>query len=382
MATPIRLTGITWNHTRGLLPMVATAQRFNELHPTIEITWQKRSLQEFGDYPIERLAERFDLLVIDHPFVGYAAAHPTLLPLDEFLPPEFLADQAANSVGASHPSYTYGGHHWALAIDAATPVSSWRADLLEQAGAQVPQTWEDLLALARCGLVAMPAIPIDSLMNFYMLCLALGEEPFSTPDRVISDTNGHAALAMLRELVQACDPACLTRNPIQTYEALIRGEAAYCPFAYGYSNYARAEYAEHTLQFGGLVRYNGRALRSVLGGTGLAISLRCEHHAAALLYVQYAADPACQRGLYTWSGGQPGHRGAWEAAETNALCNGYFRATLPTLDDAYLRPRYNGYLHLQDRAGELVHACLRGAADPHRTLESINRLYRESRHDG
>lgn len=66
MTTPIRLNGITWNHTRGLLPMVATAQRFSKLHPEIEITWQKRSLQEFGDYPIERLAERFDLLVIDN----------------------------------------------------------------------------------------------------------------------------------------------------------------------------------------------------------------------------------------------------------------------------------------------------------------------------
>ena len=167
----IKLTGITWNHTRGFLPLVATAQRFSELHPDVTIEWHKRSLQEFADAPIEQLAERFDLLIIDHPFAGYAATHPTLLALDEQLPPAFLADQAANSVGASHASYALGGHQWALAIDAATPVSAYRPDLLERYATQPPATWEDLLALARRGLVALPAIPIDSLMNFYMLCI-------------------------------------------------------------------------------------------------------------------------------------------------------------------------------------------------------------------
>jgi len=63
----IILKGITWNHSRGFLPMVATAQRFAELYPNVQITWEKRSLQAFADYSIQELAERFDLLVIDHP---------------------------------------------------------------------------------------------------------------------------------------------------------------------------------------------------------------------------------------------------------------------------------------------------------------------------
>jgi multiple sugar transport system substrate-binding protein len=60
-----KLKGITWNHTRGLLPMVATAQRFSELNPDVEISWEKRSLQDFADSSIEALAKKFDLLVID-----------------------------------------------------------------------------------------------------------------------------------------------------------------------------------------------------------------------------------------------------------------------------------------------------------------------------
>src|SRR2546426_6150752 len=53
------LTGITWNHTRGYVPLVATAQRFEDLTGGVEIRWQKRSLKDFGDAPLEKLSKRF-----------------------------------------------------------------------------------------------------------------------------------------------------------------------------------------------------------------------------------------------------------------------------------------------------------------------------------
>lgn len=371
----IQLTGITWNHTRGLVPMVATAQRFAELHPGVEIVWQKRSLQAFGDQPIAQLATTFDLLVIDHPFVGYAAAHPTLLPLDALLSADFLADQAQHSVGGSYASYRYGDQLWALPIDAATPVSAWRPDLL----AAPPKTWADLLGLARRGMVVLPAVPIDSLMHFFMLCIGVGETPFTDPARVVGIETGVAALQHLRELVALCDPACLERNPIQTYEALAAGDTlVYCPFAYGYANYARPGYAAHTLRFGGLVRLNDTPLRSTLGGTGLAIARACRQPEIAVAYAQYVASGACQRGLYAQSGGQPGHRGAWTDAAVNAASGNFFVDTLPTLDAAFLRPRYDGYLHFQDQAGPLVHQYLRDGGDPRLALAELDRLYRAS----
>jgi multiple sugar transport system substrate-binding protein len=375
---PASLTGITWDHTRGYLPMVATAQRFGEQHPGVTIEWRKRSLKAFGDQPLEELAPHFDLLVIDHPFVGFAAKHSLLLPLDEFLPAQFLADQAAHSVGASFPSYEYGGHLWALPIDAATPVSAWRPDLLQLAGQTPPQTWDELLALARLGLVAVPAVKIDSLMHWYMLCIALGEEPFGNPERVAAPEVGAGALQLLRELLALCDPACLTRNPIRTYEALVAGAAAYCPFGYGYSNYARSGYAATELRFGGLVAYHGKRLRSTLGGTGLAISAACKHSAPALEYAQLVAATASQCGMYVYSGGQPGHRAAWEHHAVNALCADFFRDTLQTLDEAFLRPRYAGYDHFQDTAAELLHAYLTNGGNPQPVIEQIDAAYRAS----
>src|ERR1700748_3872940 len=116
------LRGITWGHSRGYTPLAAAAQRFTELHPGVTIVWEKRTLQQFADYPIEELTKSYDLLIIDHPWVGRAATLGCVLPLEQHLSAEYLKEQAAHSVGFSHPSYEYDGHQWALAIDAATPV--------------------------------------------------------------------------------------------------------------------------------------------------------------------------------------------------------------------------------------------------------------------
>ncbi|WP_049768834.1 hypothetical protein [Roseiflexus castenholzii] len=34
----VELTGLTWDHTRGYVPLVAAAQRVGELHPGMTIT--------------------------------------------------------------------------------------------------------------------------------------------------------------------------------------------------------------------------------------------------------------------------------------------------------------------------------------------------------
>src|SRR5258708_40224841 len=120
------LKGITWGHSRGITPLLAAAQRFSELHPGVTITWDKRSLQKFADYPIEELTGQYDLLIIDHPWVGRAASLQCVLALDRFLSPEYLKEQSENTVGSSHHSYQYDGHQWALAIDAAAPAASCR----------------------------------------------------------------------------------------------------------------------------------------------------------------------------------------------------------------------------------------------------------------
>ena len=137
----IKLKGITWAHTRGYVPMVATAQRFNELNPEIEIEWEKRSLRDFENAPVEQLAEKYDLLIIDHPWAGFASKNGVLIPLEKYLSKDFLDDQLKNSVGQSHLSYNFDGFQSALAVDAACPVCVYRPKYF--ADKNLPKDWNE-----------------------------------------------------------------------------------------------------------------------------------------------------------------------------------------------------------------------------------------------
>lgn len=376
----IILKGITWGHSRGITPLLALAQRYNELHSEVEIQWQKRTLQEFADYPVEELAKHYDLLIIDHPSVGRMAATGCLLALDEHLPEPYLKDQLTHSVGYSHLSYNYENHQWALAVDAATPAASYRKDMLETNGIPVPTTWEEVLALAQRGKVAVPAIPIDLLMNLYTFCIAHGKEPFANDTAITDCDTGLRAMATMKELYALVDKKMFSCNPIAVAELMTTTDDYwYCPFAYCYSNYSREGYARKLLHYTNVVQYNGQLLRTTIGGTGLAVSAHCRHPRAALDFAALVASPECQRTMYVQHGGQPGHKLAWLDEAANRLTNNFFKELLPVMDNGYVRPRYDGYLDFQERAGIPLWEYLQDKKSAENAWEEMNRLYRESR---
>ena len=375
----IKLKGITWAHSRGFTSIVATAQRFHELNPHVEITWEKRSLQAFADEPINELAKRYDFLIIDHPWAGFAAKTGVIVPLDEYLVDKLLEELARNSVGKSHESYAYDHHQWALAIDAATPVAAYRTDLFEQLNQAFPKNWDDLIELARQNLVAIPGIPQDTLMSFYMICSTLGEDVCSTEEYVISKNVGTQALEMLRELGQHIAKECYSMNPIAVYETMTQTDKyAYSPFAYGYSNYSRKGYARRLLKFSDMVAIKGRPLITTLGGTGLAISSACQHKKVAADFVSFAGSLEVQKGIFFDHGGQPGHRKAWTDIHTNFMTSNYFKDTLPALDRAFLRPRYHGHLFFQDNTGEPIRQYMMNGGNSQKVLDTLNDFYQKS----
>ena len=98
----ITLKGIAWDHPRGYQPLRATSETFKQLHPEVDILWDIRSLKEFGDMPIEDLIEVYDLITIDHPYMGQANANNLLLPLDKLIPRHSLEKLKEESVGPSY----------------------------------------------------------------------------------------------------------------------------------------------------------------------------------------------------------------------------------------------------------------------------------------
>jgi multiple sugar transport system substrate-binding protein len=376
----IVLHGITWGHSRGITPLLAVSQRYSELHPHIEIRWNKRSLQEFADFPIEELTSYYDLLIIDHPWVGSAAASKCVLPLNKYLSQSYMDDQLKNSVGYSHLSYNYNNAQWALAIDAAVPAASYRKDLLEKNNISLPENWKDVIDLARRGKVAVPGVPIDLLMTFYTFCLAHGKEPFLHGEEVIDKKTGVQAIETMKELYSLVDKRMFDCNPIDVAELMsATDDYWYCPFAYCYSNYSRTGFAKNLLHYADVVTFNENKLRTTIGGTGLAVSAFSKHQEAAIDFAAMIVSVECQRTFYVHHGGQPGHRSAWIDEEANRLTHDFFKNILPIIDNGYVRPRYDGYLHFQDRAGIPLQHCLMDNGNAAEVINEMNSMYRQSK---
>ena len=372
------LRGITWKHDRGLAPLLATAIHFREQHPDVAIEWEARSLQEFGESSIEALAERYDLAIVDHPFMGEVARANCFLALDEHLTPAQLSELERDSVGPSYPSYLFQGHQWALPIDAAAQVAGYRADLLRSAGFGVPQTWEEVLDLAkfRRGFVCLALFPLDALICFFSMCANLGEAPFATRDNVVGKDIGQQALERLRVLAEYSVAEALSLNPIAMWERMSSSDdVAYCPLAFGYSNYAREGYRAKLLSFAPIPSAGRGPVGATLGGTGLAISRSCKHREQALAYALWVAGKDCQRTIYVESGGQPASKTAWVDPNANRLAHGYFAATLPVLENAWLRPRFDRFECFQVAATMPVREFLEGQRSARSTLESLDQLY-------
>jgi multiple sugar transport system substrate-binding protein len=368
------LRGMTWSHPRGYDSLLAATADFLQQRPGLEVVWEARSLQDFADFPLSDLTERYDLLVFDHPFIGEVAASALLVPLDEVLPTKVLADAATQTVGRSHDSYVWDGRSWALAIDAACHVSAYRPDLM----ASAPRDWPEVLAFARDRhrdggpMLAIPAKPIDSLLAFVSILANDAGEPFGPEGGLVAPDRAVAALELLADVLAHAHPASATANPIELLE-LMGGtdEVAYLPLTFGYVNYATPGFRSHQIAFGPIPAGPRGIAGGVLGGAGLGISARSRHRAEAAELVAYVASGAVQRGSYVAGGGQPGHRSAWLDPGVNARHGDFFAATLPGIDASYLRPRWPGYLPAQTEAAALVHAWL---VEPDRTRVAAHAL--------
>jgi multiple sugar transport system substrate-binding protein len=369
----VELRGVSWDHVRGYGGLRAASEAYRIERPDMQITWETRSLQAFADQPVEDL-ERYDLIVLDHPSIGEAVARRALAPFEDVAGE---ADDRATSVGRSSESYVWNGRRWALPVDAAAQVAAYRPDLLERANVSPPETWDDVRGLARAlgeqGMtIAMPAIRVDVICAF----LGISGAPFDE-DRVVDRDAGRRALSILHDVLDVANPMSLVSNPpTMLAHMAANDDVAYCPLAFGYVTFSRGAQQGRELRFGPGPEWSG-----TLGGAGLAVSVSSSYPDEAIAFARFACSAEVQRGPYVAGGGQPGHRAAWTDPDIDAAANGFFSSTLPALDRAYLRPRFDGFLSFQDDAGDVIHGWLRSGTDPDAALDRIDELFRRARTD-
>jgi multiple sugar transport system substrate-binding protein len=372
------LTGITWDHARGYDPLVACSERYRELHG-IRVEWKKRSLTDFGDQSLAVLAGQFDLLVMDHPHVGVALESKILCPLQELLPETELKKLEEESAGPCFSSYRYQGSQWAIPVDAAMQCASFRPDILGDM--DIPASWAEVFILQqqlkkRDLQIGMALCPTDCACSFLTLAAQLGSPLKEGSDRLVSQKTGLQVLELLQKMRDHFHVGSLDWNPIQLYDYMsTRDEIAYAPLAFGYTNYARAGFRKKILGFWEVPDLK----QATLGGAGMAVSAKRPFAEEAARFAAWVGSAEIQSSIYVKEQGQPANRAAWESEEANNLTHHFFSHTMNTLKQAYVRPRYFGWLDFQIRLGKTLHAFLREDGNPLKTLNYLQDAYQASR---
>ena len=381
----ITLKGLTWDHPRGYAPLLGGAAEYEKEHPEIKIHWDRRTLREFGEAPIEPYLDRYDLLIVDHPFVGFAAAHWALVNLAPSISEAEKLHFAADSLGPSWESYWYGAGLWAFPIDAATQVASYRSDLLLKLSPAVPNTFDGVLELGKkvrkAGkYIVVPACPTDAVSLFFTLSANLGYPIPEERELFVDDSVAAEVLDRLHALIALAHPRSVEWNPIQTYDFMTSGsDAVYCPYGFGYSNYSRVGNSVR-LKFTNAPAAGQRGCAgAMLGGTGVAISKFSAHQSEAIAYAKWLVSPEHQRGTYFREGGQPASLAAWTDSSVNAIADGFFSGTLQTLQAAYLRPRFDGFVRFFEASGIQINRCLRGEVEDGALIRWLNEWYATQR---
>jgi len=378
----ITLKGITWDHARGYDPLIAASELYFK-EKGIQVEWQKRSLTNFGDQSLEELSKQFDLIIMDHPHVGVAEASQCLLPLNDLLNSSILNAVKISSAGPSYESYNYHNKQWALPIDAAMQCASYRADLMQND--ILPTSWEEVFILAKTLAakklyIGMALCPTDCLCSFLSLTAQKGS-PIQENNEALNNellvepSIGLKALTMLRSMRDAFHPKALDWNPIALYDYMAeQNDIAYSPLAFCYTNYSRTGFRKNILNYHTAPEINN----AVLGGAGIAITSSCSNVHEAANYAAWICSDDVQSNIYVNAQGQPGNKIAWENKQANALTNNFFASTMPSLTNAYVRPRYQGWPKFQTFLGETIHAHLLHDTAPALVLEKLQTAYTAS----
>ena len=373
----ITLKGMTWDHSRGFDPMLATSKKFQETHNNaVTIQWDKRPLQAFADRPIEDMTDDYDMIVIDYPHVGEVASKGLLQYLDLPKYSSHIEQLKKQSVGKSPESYYINNKQWALAIDAASQTACYRQDLIPS----YPSNWNALLDLAKNNKVLWPLKPVHAISSFYSIYNNIATELMPDQKKFIVKNFGVETLTMMKAVSKELITDCLTMDPIQTAELMTEtNDFFYCPYIYGFSNYSRKNYRKYILKYIDVINLSGKGPAGThLGGTGIAVSNVSKNKDLAIEYAFWIASAECQKSLFYESGGQPGNSVAWEDDKINKETNNFFRGTRKTLDLAWVRPRHNGYMKFQDESGNLINEYLQSEIKAESICEKLIDMYNES----
>ncbi|TRM80685.1 hypothetical protein DJ524_06755 [Sulfolobus sp. D5] len=372
----ITLKGLTWNHIRGYSGLIASSKYYTEnVNNQIKIEWNTISLEEFEGPFFEKYVNNYDLLVIDHPTIGYSVSINAFTPIDLIVNERDLQEIYRNSIKRSLVSYIYDNHIWALLIDVSSIFSAYREDIVKK----VPKTWDEVVDLAlqsKNFKIALPLSPVHALCSFLTLLSNYGDFPLYHKRYFANKSISIKVLKFMSNLLKYLHQDSLKMNPILVLEKMSEtDEIGYVPLIFGYVNYSIRGFRKNVIKFTNIPSTSSGPIGSVLGGAGIAISNYSRYKEEAIKFSVWLMRKDIQKSLYFENGGQPGNLYVWLDDEVNNKANNFFLDTLLTVENSYIRPRHHNFPRFQLEGSIILHEYLRGETSENEVYRELNDLY-------
>jgi multiple sugar transport system substrate-binding protein len=231
--------------------------------------------------------------------------------------------------------------------------------------------WDEVVAEARKGGVALSLAGPHAALSFLSICAAFGEPPaVRDPKILVSEALGAEVFDVLSSIYAHAEKSVLALNPIGILAHMAtHDDVRLVPLVYGYVNYTQLglKFADAPKGYAGI--------GSALGGTGIGISTRCRVTPELLTHLRWLLSETAQQSYIPAHDGQPSRRSAWHDPAVNAAWGDFYSTTAQTLESAYVRPRYSGYIAWQSAASEYLRDALANGLSGREAARTLNRLH-------
>src|SRR5699024_5319413 len=117
-------------------------------------------------------------------------------------------------------------------------------------------------------------------------------------------------------------------NPIDLLETMTAtDDIALCPLVFGYANYANPGLAKPLTFVDAPAMQPGGVPGSIIGGTGIAISSRCDVNDALRAHLQWLLEDGTQTRFIPDHAGQPSALVSWRDPALNRAWGGFYANT-------------------------------------------------------
>lgn len=387
MRDSVTLVGATWQHQRGYRPLYATAAAYSQVRPGVRIAWESFEWDELLEVQRKELlanSGKYDLLMIDHPWLGEYVSKDWLIPVHDVFDAPTVREIQDDTPTKVLESYLFNGRLWALPFDASTQVFYYRRDVLENIGQQVPQDFDALQEIAQLihnppsmyG-IGLPLRSFHAFDVFLSVFTAFGGQLFDEEGRwLYSSEPGEQALLTLSSMLKFSHPRSLAWGPWQSGNAIENGGTiCFAPINYGYISF-RSD-CRQSSQVGVTMVPKVRETQkrsSVLGGVGLAVAKATAHPKECADYCKFSMDRSVIEKFIATSCWQPGRKSILTNNRWDEFSGGFFGTLMHSIEFSYLRPRFDGWQTVEVECGEVISRFLRGEISSRQVLKAMDEV--------